>query len=588
MPSITESKNRRRKSKAEAIESPGPERWEEWSRHLQRRKRPRAFHQLYDGRRSSLLWSVPDNFSDFSFELVQKLDRVAVSPVAENGRLAGMLEEWLADAVHRAFDASLALEALAWTHCLPALARTLTAAPWCELFEWLKEMAQNAASLPLAADPLDQQLWAGELPMALGFVLPELTSCQQLAQQGGRTVSHGLIELTDGEGVLQGKYSGIARPLFACWTRCLLLGEKDARIDGGAANQFRWLVQQMLRQCRADGSQLLSSSAAGAWTKNLFRAALDWSGDEEDRRIASVALPGRAFSGKKGRVRGSIARLPSPTLYSEWAEYGVLRSSWDRESVRLAVDFSHSACATELAVGRHVLWSGATNLQVTREGVPLFPTSAWTETCRYADEDVEYLELEIALGDSLSLERQFLLAPRDGFCLIADALVGETSQRLSYRLTLPLTPGTDIYNADATRELFLHRDDRVAGVLPLSLPEWSAAPTPGMLQQSTNGLELRLETAASKLYAPLFINFHRKRLRSELTWRQLTVAEKLEIQSSATAVGYRVQIGKKQWLFYRSLAAAGNRTVLFQNLSSQFLVGRFGKTGDVETIIEIE
>ena len=109
-----------------------------------------------------------------------------------------------------------------------------------------------------------------------------------------------------------------------------------------------------------------------------------------------------------------------------------------------------------------------------------------------------------------------------------------------------------------------------------------------MLQQSTNGLELRLETAASKLYAPLFINFHRKRLRSELTWRQLTVAEKLEIQSSATAVGYRVQIGKKQWLFYRSLAAAGNRTVLFQNLSSQFLVGRFGKTGDVETIIEIE
>ncbi len=54
------------------------------------------------------------------------------------------------------------------------------------------------------------------------------------------------------------------------------------------------------------------------------------------------------------------------------------------------------------------------------------------------------------------------------------------------------------------------------------------------------------------------------------------------------AVGYRAQSGAAHWLLYRSLAPNGIRTVLGQNLSTEFLFGRFRRTGDVKRLIEIE
>ena len=73
-----------------------------------------------------------------------------------------------------------------------------------------------------------------------------------------------------------------------------------------------------------------------------------------------------------------------------------------------------------------------------------------------------------------------------------------------------------------------------------------------------------------------------------VTWRQLTVGESLRAQPRDVAVGYRVAIGSRQWLIYRSLAAAASRTLLGHNLSSETLVARFARSGEVKTLIEIE
>ena len=54
------------------------------------------------------------------------------------------------------------------------------------------------------------------------------------------------------------------------------------------------------------------------------------------------------------------------------------------------------------------------------------------------------------------------------------------------------------------------------------------------------------------------------------------------------AVGYRVMVGRRQWLFYRSLAPRGNRTLLGHNLSTEMLAARFTKAGTVEKLVEIE
>ena len=54
------------------------------------------------------------------------------------------------------------------------------------------------------------------------------------------------------------------------------------------------------------------------------------------------------------------------------------------------------------------------------------------------------------------------------------------------------------------------------------------------------------------------------------------------------AVGFRVQAGLEQWLVYRTLDAARNRTVLGCNIACDFLLGRIGRRGVVDRAIEID
>ena len=54
------------------------------------------------------------------------------------------------------------------------------------------------------------------------------------------------------------------------------------------------------------------------------------------------------------------------------------------------------------------------------------------------------------------------------------------------------------------------------------------------------------------------------------------------------AVGYRAQSGQRQWLFYRSLAPAGNRTLVGQNIAGEFCAGRLLDSGKFDEWIEIE
>jgi hypothetical protein len=49
-----------------------------------------------------------------------------------------------------------------------------------------------------------------------------------------------------------------------------------------------------------------------------------------------------------------------------------------------------------------------------------------------------------------------------------------------------------------------------------------------------------------------------------------------------------VQAGLDQWLVYRALDAARNRTVLGCNVSCEFLVGRVRKSGEIARTLEIQ
>ena len=249
--------------------------------------------------------------------------------------------------------------------------------------------------------------------------------------------------------------------------------------------------------------------------------------------------------------------------------------------------FPGETVETELESAGEVLWSGRWETQVRCDGQLAEPCSTWSDACWISDDDVDYLELELRLTGQLRIQRHLVLARREGFLLLADAVLGRRPARLEYRSRLPLAEQIGFQPADECREGFLTGRKQRALVLPLALPEWREDPRVGSLAAVDGGLELSQAANARSLFAPLWIDLEPRRRNGRRTWRQLTVAENLAAAPDDVAVGYRVMLGRRQWLIYRSLARPGNRTLLGHNLVTETLLARF-VAGEVEAMVEIQ
>jgi hypothetical protein len=89
-------------------------------------------------------------------------------------------------------------------------------------------------------------------------------------------------------------------------------------------------------------------------------------------------------------------------------------------------------------------------------------------------------------------------------------------------------------------------------------------------------------------FVPWCFHFTGSKRGIPVTWRRLTVAENREVMPADQAAGYRVQVGDDQWIVYRSLDGPANRTLLGQNLVSEFYLARFLEDGSVEKILELQ
>ncbi len=567
--------------------------WHAWAKHLSERTRPAARDGAFAAGEESLCWGMPCC--------------VACDPLdgPPSDRAAGAAERrvlrWLGEVAGGVAGVEYALEALALAHRLPRLAEQLSADAWFALLAHLVEAAREAGAIDAEQQPLPAQLLAGELPLTLACLFPELTPCRALAPGAQRVLSAGLSDLLDGEGLVHGRHFALMRPLLACWTRCRILGDGMKRpcFTTEARRQYAFMVRHALRFARHDGTAMLGPAAQNG-DAALLRAAVAAGGKADDRTLAALALPPAA----RNAGRKPAAALPEPTAQSEWAAAALLRPDWSRSSPRLAVVYPGTTVQVELACGKEVVLGGPWSLEVTLDGRRLAPDTDWEQVCWVSDDDVDYLELEIGLEEGVRVQRQMALAREDRILFLADAVLGDRPGRLEYRAGLPLAPGMRFRPAKESREGFLEGAKRRAAVFPLALAEWRSLWAAGELQAADAGgepggdgsggpppsqaLELTHSAHAARLYAPLLLDLDRRRFARPFTWRRLTVAEGLEVQPDDAAVGYRVAVGRSQWLVYRSLAPKGNRTLLGHNLSSEALLARFDATGEVEPLIEVE
>jgi hypothetical protein len=468
----------------------------------------------------------------------------------------------------------------------------LSSQAWQALIADLIKIANDAAVLSPVEEPLAHQHLAVELPLTLAYLFPELPPCRDLARAAQKLWSWGAEEITDGEGLLPGRHLHLTGPLLACWTRTILLARQlPLGVEEDVQMQLEWLLRQTLRLLRDDGSLAFAEPGKVNSQRELIATALTLIDDPEDHALAKAAFKGGPElppKEKKSRKKRKAAlSLPEPFAYSEWSAAGVLRGDWTLGAPRLAVTFDERRVTTELSSGGTTLLSGEWQVEIGIDGWTWKPEDDWNEVCFHADEDVVYLELETKFADSWRLQRQMLLARRDRFLLLADAILGETPANLSYRSVLPLGRGIQFLPADETREGHLAGKRSQALVLPLALPEWRSQ-AGGELSSRNDALTLTQSQTGRRMFAPLLIDLKSERLRKDCTWRQLTVVEHLQIQPPDVAAAYRAQVGKEQWSIYRSLAPKGHRTYLGHNIVTECQVAKFLKDGTAEVLLEIE
>lgn len=566
--------------------------WKTWCQHLAQRAHPRPLRDVVAaGKRTPFLWGLPNHPSwQKTEEQLRSLDKVAHKKKSSNGKIAAALEAWLSDVPASSTCPGYALECLAWCYALPALSHSLPAAPWTDAFDTLMGIAEENSALVEDRNCLTQQLLKGELPLTLAYVFPEIKECRQLVKPARELLSQGICELLDGKGMPHAENLEVFRALLACWTRCGFVSRAMGKscFKSVAQNQFDWAVRQSLRLVRFDGKQVLGNSPNDLGAAEMIAAALELSEDEEDNAAARVVMSRGKASRKAAKRFATHVELPKPSVYSEWAQVASMRSSWAPSAAHFVADFSRDEMAIELNCEGATVFQGVWSPQVAVDGKPLLQQSNWSELCWYADKEVDYLELEAQFEGGWKVQRQMVLARQDQLLILADAILGKETAMLSYSGSLPLAEDVLFSAEEETWEGTIAGSRALGTVYPLGLAEWREDTDAGILGTCNGQLQLEMSQEARRLYAPLCFDLSKKRLAKKRTWRRLTVAEKLQIQPPDVAAGYRLQIGKEQWFFYRSLAVPANRSVLGQNTAFEFVFGRFNQDGTLEEIIEIE
>jgi len=557
-----------------------PAGWAAWRKHLARRKR-RTPAELLAARRP-LRWALPGGNLDAALNLMSALERAGKRSRRELPTIEHMAAVWLSGAPSAPPVASFALECLAWAHALPQLTTQLSPHVWWQLAEQLVAIASRPSD---QAGPLSAQLLWAELPLTLAYNFPEIDACQALAEPGLDTLATGFAELLDGEGLIHAQHLHLQWPLIACWTRSQSVAKRLP--EGGwpkpLQTEFALLLRNAARLTRPDGRPALATTGPGRAKPALLAAAT---------RLADDRLTLRFLAANAGEVPTAALDNQHPLWPSrdgEWAALAAMRSNWLPSSPKLIVAYPDRILQSELTIGRRTLWSGTWSCDVRVNGQPLEAVENWSQVCWESNEDVDYLELELPLSSDVTLQRSILLARQEQFLLLADAVVGLMPLDIEYRSTLPLGVHSTFVGESETSEGVLTIDSRpLARVLPLALAEWRAAHSPGSLQANEAGLQLTQSAAGQALFCPLLIDLSANRLAKEVTWRQLTVAAARTIVPAEDAVGYRVQVGKRQWLIYRSLTDPSIRSVLGQNVSHDLYVARFHGEARVDALLEIE
>jgi hypothetical protein len=493
-------------------------------------------------------------------------------------------------------SSEVALGTVALVTCWPFLAG-IDSEVQKELFTSWAEMLELAGRIP--SEEMDMVTWSlveVELPLIFAMWVTDRKVGSGWAKTAMESLTATIAEAKEDTADWVRSGARRLRAAIASAVRSAAWGErlKIDTWDAATKKGFAKLMEEAIRWSRKDGSLLLSpgSELSDSCDGSFWAAGYRLAGRPKAiKSLLTERMPRKLIEGINGKEVGGFTFGSVPlSSYSTTAEAGVFQRDWQSQGTRIAVDYSVDPMLLEIVGPKgDSLLAGPWSCSVTHGTRSLEIVSSWQEVCWYTDDEVDYLELEASFEEDCRVQRQVLLIREAGVVLLADALLGGRKAPWRVCSTLPLTSKLDLIEADKTRESWLAEDGvKKALLVPLASGEWKRQASLQTVAISDGLLCMEVASEASNLYMPLAIALKREHFEAPITWRSLTVVENLQIQPSEVAVGYRLQLDRQQWLFYRSLTKAVPRSVLGVHTAGDFCACSFDyRTGDADSLVEV-
>jgi hypothetical protein len=432
--------------------------------------------------------------------------------------------------------------------------------------------------------------------LALARLFGDVEACRCLESSATTAVAEEILRLVSATGAVRLAGSAAVVERAVRWTSCRDVGLATGSLPWDDEVETRWAASAAFA-VRLVGGQGRLLSGAGRLPACQTAPLIDALTAKGKHAVTKAAR--RTANVMANAGRGDAAGLLDRDFHDPTSAVAVIRTGWGRKSIRVLLEYRDAVPRLEIAVDDRLLVEGAWDWSVSLGGRPLEAEGGWSVSCWETDRKATFLELTAPLGGDLQFERQVVVLPADRIVLLADAVTirsqpGGASANgaahagpLEYSAGVRLAASLETEPAAETREVLVYDTTKRFMALPLALPEWRVAGQ-GSLTAEADGRLVLAQRGHRRLSAPLWLDLDPARVGGLLTWRQLTVADTRQNLPPHQAVGYRVQAGLEQWLVYRALDVARNRTLLGCNVSGEFLLGRIKKSGEVARTLEIQ
>ncbi len=518
------------------------------------------------------------------------------------------IAKWIARSLPRyGDDAYVGLVGVAWVHGLRELGNALPPNVWLEVLQSTLTQVERSWSEKAPEKLLPWMIWSCEVPLALATQLSHLGGKDRMVTETLDRMAF-LLEASIDDPTPWIQHGGRdLRALLASTVRTRWAADNLGARSWYAPQRkaIAKLTKIALSLTHIDGQPLLVDQDIESDDRELWPALSELSAPNKQlESLMSAVFPKRSCAtsnpsprakrtSKKPDSKPVAARLPEPGRYFEKAEFATMRRNWKQDSARIAVDYARDPMWLDcIGPGGVRLLSGEWDAVIHKDGKHLETDVGWSDVCWFSDDDVDYLEIESAVEGTCRIQRQIMLVREEGLMFFSDTLLAEEKGHWSIESTwelgddIEVRPGAKTHEAellDGTKE-----NERCGLLLPLALPEWRRQPSSGKLREESGKIVLHQEVIGTRLYCPLVLSTRKIAKQTAFTWRHLTVAQDLEIQPAHVAQAFRVQIGKEQLVFYRSLAQVVRRSAMGLHLNTEFYAGRFDSDeGAFDSIVEI-